>query len=291
MAVNLTQTALKDIWQNCIQPMDCDRIQKDRMAMVIQFTRDADLEYKLLADTWPMPSILICRPSKETYKKASKYLASTFVLSSCEKATKVFLKNGGKENFQHNRLFQFLTNFQVMPLMEEISTYHGFSVADPFRKLTIYKLDRDNISWDNPKLPDSYILSDVSVEDARLINDNWETGKSDNNSLMYIEYLIRYCMSVGIRDESGQLVAWSLQHPLGPLGAVYVIEKHRKMGLGSFILMAIAHKIVQKDGYALSQIPKDNELSIKMHEKCGFRLISQGQQKIIDPILIIDKSK
>ncbi len=53
--------------------------------------------------------------------------------------------------------------------------------------------------------------------------------------------------------------------------------------------MAIADKIAQKNGYALSEVPLDNELSIKLHEKCGFQLISQGKQKIIDPILVVDK--
>ncbi len=290
MAINLTGTTFNDIWQNGVQNMDCGQIQKDLMSMVIQFTRDADLEYECLADKWPMPSVLICRPSAQTFKKASKFLASTYVLSSCEKATKTLLQTGGKDTFQHDRLFVFFTDFQVFPLMDDISPSYGFSVADPYREVAIYKLNRDRIIWNNSKLPDAYTLSDVIVENARLITDKWEMGKVDGSSLMYIEYVIRHCLSVGIKDETGKLVAWSLQHPWGPLGVIHVVEEHRKRGLGSFVLLAIADKISQKNGYALSEVPLDNELSVKLHEKCGFKLISQGHHKIIDPILVIDKS-
>ena len=89
---------------------------------------------------------------------------------------------------------------------------------------------------------------------------------------------------------SGEPVAWSLQHPWGPLGVLHVVEGHRKKELGSFVLLAIADKIAKKNGYALSEVPLDNELSVKLHEKCGFKLISQGKHKVIDPILVIDET-
>ncbi len=205
MVVNLDNTTLSDIWQKGIKPMDCDQIQKDILAMVMQFNRDAKLEYEMLADKWPEPSAIIYRPSAATYKKASKFLASTYVLSSCEKVTKSLLQNGGKYTFQHNRLFIFLANFQVLPLMEEISPPRAFSVADPYRKVAIYKLDKDDILWNDFKLLDTYTVSEVAVNNARFITDKWEMGKIDESSLMYIEYVIRHCMSVGIKDQSGEL--------------------------------------------------------------------------------------
>ncbi len=293
MAVNLTHTTLEDIWQNGIQCMDCDQIQKDLMAMVVQFKSKANLEYEVLADKWPVPSVLIYRPSAETYKKASKYLSNTYVLSSCEEATTTWLQNAEKDNFQHNRLFVFFTTFKTLPIAKELSPCHGFSVRDPYRKLAIYKLDKDQICLNNCKLPDSYISSNVTIEDASFITGKWETGRADKdeNSLMFIEYLIKYGMSIGIKDKDGQLVAWSLQYPWGPLGVLHVVEEHRKTGLGSFVLMAIADKIAQKNGYALSEVPLDNELSLKLHEKCGFKLISKGEQKILDIILVLDECK
>ena len=293
MAINLTHATFKDIWQNGIQPMDCGPIQKDLMTMVIQFKRNANLEYEVLADKWPVPAVLICRPSAETYKKASKYLSNTYILSSSQEATTTWLQNGGRNNFQHNRLFMFFTNFKVLSLMEELSPSYGFSVADPYRNLAIYKLDKDQINLTNYKLPDSYISSNVTTEYARFITEKWEIGRADKdeNSLMFIEYLIRYGMSTGIKDETGSLVAWSLQHPMGALGVLHVVKEHRKKGLGSFVLLAIADKISQKNGYALSEVPLDNELSIKLHEKCGFKLIAKGEQKIMDPILVLEQGK
>lgn len=56
----------------------------------------------------------------------------------------------------------------------------------------------------------------------------------------------------------------------GPLGNLYISDKHRSKGLGMLLFKAIGKSLGDNDEDTFAYVLKDNIISIKMMEKIGF---------------------
>ena len=57
------------------------------------------------------------------------------------------------------------------------------------------------------------------------------------------------------------------------LGMLYVDPKHRRKGLGQLAVSELAHKIKKSEESVHVYI--DNEISYRLHVRCGFRKVAE----------------
>lgn len=114
--------------------------------------------------------------------------------------------------------------------------------------------------------------------DVATVADEWTYATMDAED--YVKYLIDNFPSVCIRDDKGILVGWFLQHTFGTLGILHVKDAHRHRGLAKYMVRKLSEKILENNQYAYVNIPETNDVSRKLHERCGFR-ITGATSKII----------
>ena len=96
---------------------------------------------------------------------------------------------------------------------------------------------------------------------------------SNEGSKVFIKWLIRNYATVAIRTADNDLAAHMIQQEDRLLGMLYVDPKHRRKGLGQLAVSELAHKI--KKTIESVYVFTDNEASYKLHERCGFRKVTE----------------
>ena len=71
---------------------------------------------------------------------------------------------------------------------------------------------------------------------------------------------------------TNDLVAYMLENYDGSLGLLRVHPDHQRKGLALAVIGELASKVMKASGYSVS-IRADSEVSQKVHQKCGFRMI------------------
>lgn len=121
---------------------------------------------------------------------------------------------------------------------------------------------------DKAVIPDNKIkLDPFNTDDAEYIKEN-----SDYKQFLTTEYLkqrIKQSFTAGV-IKNNKLVAWSLTHDDGAIGALYVLNKFRKRGYASEIICNLSHKIRRTGGIPIAQIEEKNLPAVKSFEKLGF---------------------
>ena len=105
--------------------------------------------------------------------------------------------------------------------------------------------------------------------DAVIIASKWPY--TDSCSERYIEFVIDNMTTVCVRDDSRALVGWMLQYTSGAMGMLHVLDGHRRLGLGKYMVQKLCRKLLDKGETAYSYIPLGNTASEKLHESVGFR--------------------
>ncbi|MBW6458686.1 MAG: GNAT family N-acetyltransferase [FCB group bacterium] len=90
-------------------------------------------------------------------------------------------------------------------------------------------------------------------------------------SLAYICDRLQRDISVGIRI-AGRLVAWGFTHDDGALGFLYVLKAYRGRGYASSVLQELIRLRRQTGKPVFCNIVPDNDPSISLVRKTGFRL-------------------
>ena len=71
---------------------------------------------------------------------------------------------------------------------------------------------------------------------------------------------------------SDDLVAYMLEYYDGSLGLLRVHPDHQRKGLALAVIGELASKVMEESEYPIS-IRADSEVSQKVHQKCGFKMI------------------
>ena len=133
-------------------------------------------------------------------------------------------------------------------------------------------------------MPEGYSVGTLEEGDSYLVSENWPAYPWPEEAVQYVLHMFKFFPTVAIRDNHGNLVAWSFTHIDATIGNLFVIEKHRKKGIGAFVLTEITRKLATTYGYALSNIVWGNKDSFKLHEKCGFKLSSDLGYRLVLPV-------
>ncbi|XP_017116962.1 uncharacterized protein LOC108138914 [Drosophila elegans] len=134
-----------------------------------------------------------------------------------------------------------------------------------------YSASKELIDTFTIEVPSGITLLNLALEDAETINEIWPHRGPD--SINFVRSLIKYNVCLGAYDDSGKLVAWCLRLPIGGLGLLQVLESHKRLGLGSLLVKAMAKKISALGDQVMAPVVTKNIASRNMFEKIGFRSI------------------
>jgi RimJ/RimL family protein N-acetyltransferase len=110
-------------------------------------------------------------------------------------------------------------------------------------------------------------LSEVNVE---KVNSLWHHRYEGSDQ--FISYSIKYHLSIGMFDESNDLLAWCLRYDSGSLAMLQVDKNHLRKGYGSVVTKLMCKKIADEfDSDVVSSIVPGNEKSLNMFLKLGFK--------------------
>lgn len=93
-------------------------------------------------------------------------------------------------------------------------------------------------------LLDRVQFDDLSKNDAIKIKSVWPHRSEHPEN--YVEHCMEYNSSMGIFNETGELVAWCLRHDFGPLAILQVDDRYRRQGYGQLVMAAISYKVAME---------------------------------------------
>lgn len=163
---------------------------------------------------------------------------------------------------------------KLKPTFEEYLIGLGIEKESYERTNTIlYHLEQEKAFEFNIEPPEGLTLSPLRNEDTETINNLWPHSRPGSNE--FIERLIRLSLNVGVYDEKNNLVGWCLTLTVGALGLLQVQESHKRMGLGSLLVKAMAKMNAEKGIDILAPVVEDNAASRGMFKKLGFQEIDK----------------
>nr|XP_027222033.1 uncharacterized protein LOC113814198 isoform X6 [Penaeus vannamei] len=152
-----------------------------------------------------------------------------------------------------------------------------------------YKIIHGHLfAMDNPdaphfKIPEGFSIDSLQPEDIPTIVSQWNSRRLETQA--GLESLVAKLPSVAIRsrqadgnedptrqDATGSsLVAWSFLYHVGILANIFTMPEHRRRGLGRAVALTMVEKLRQKKLPVRSVVDGSNGVSIRYHEKLGFR--------------------
>lgn len=118
-------------------------------------------------------------------------------------------------------------------------------------------------------IPENFEFKSLTLENGDKINSIWPHRYEGSDK--FIEYSIKYHISVGLFDDDKNLVAWCLRYDNGSLAILQVDDKHLRKGFGSLVVKEISKRIAIKcECDVISLVLHENLKSINLFKKLGF---------------------
>lgn len=127
-------------------------------------------------------------------------------------------------------------------MMYEILEVKGVRVRLDNYCSTIWMEKRKALSYEF-SVPDDVVMKQLTVEDARLMNDVWPYRYPGSEK--FIKSIIRLNCGLGIYKQ-GELVSWILQVECFGLGLLQTLEGHQGNGYARLLSRAMAKKISEE---------------------------------------------
>ena len=78
-----------------------------------------------------------------------------------------------------------------------------------------------------------------------------------------------------------QVVAFEFQAYGGDMSRLIVTEHHRGQGLAKYLVTELARCLLSNGQPAFCYVGKDNEVSMHLHLKCGFKIDPSGDKMYV----------
>ncbi|RZC35142.1 uncharacterized protein BDFB_007853 [Asbolus verrucosus] len=136
----------------------------------------------------------------------------------------------------------------------------------------IYAISPEEAKKLTIECPDDVYVKELEPSAAKQVNAAWPHRYQGSDSCLasFLEMNGGYGVFLKSTDE---LVAWVLKHTFGHLGMLQTEEKHKKKGYGSLVAKVLSKEIAEEGHWPLGTILVNNQVSIGMFEKMGFRSI------------------
>lgn len=139
----------------------------------------------------------------------------------------------------------------------------------------VYHMPRHEAIQMEIDCPDGFVVREMNEDDAIVADSVWPNQHV--GSLFLLKRLIKWNPNVGVYTKANnELVAWCFRLQGGFLGALQVLESHRRMGLGGLVLRAITKKIGEMDQDVTACVNPDNTPSRRLFESCGFKVVDRA---------------
>ena len=131
-----------------------------------------------------------------------------------------------------------------------------------------WKLSCEKYVYENDKILKSEDVYELTEDDAYYIQEN--NSYNSFTDIEYIKFRIQNGVGLGIKIHD-KLVAWVMTHDDGAIGFMHVLENYRNKGYASTLTNEIIRRLKYIDDLPFVHIEKNNEKSIKLAEKAGFK--------------------
>jgi len=122
-----------------------------------------------------------------------------------------------------------------------------------------------------PAPPDVTVRRLQTDEDFAWACDHWPHKHEGTDR--YTREITQSFPSVVALDNAGRYLGFEVGYDFGFIGMLHVIEEARGQGLGSYITCQLVEKYHQEGQPATVTVGQNNEASLKLHEKLGFKKI------------------
>ncbi|XP_033169019.1 uncharacterized protein LOC117146709 [Drosophila mauritiana] len=130
--------------------------------------------------------------------------------------------------------------------------------------------------------PAGFSLKPVDIQDAQVINDQWEWSEPDSFSLVHRQIL--YDTSVGLYNkENKELVAWCIRAPDGLLAVLQVKTSYKRRGFGQLIVKEFARQEALLGRDTITEVVPENKASLGLFTKLGFKINDQCHWLMTEP--------
>ncbi|XP_032581872.1 uncharacterized protein LOC6614532 [Drosophila sechellia] len=127
-----------------------------------------------------------------------------------------------------------------------------------------------------------FSLKPVDIQDAQVINDQWEWSEPDSFSLVHRQIL--YDTSVGLYNkENKELVAWCIRAPDGLLAVLQVKTSYKRRGFGQLIVKEFARQEALLGRDTITEVVPENKASLGLFTKLGFKINDQCHWLMTEP--------
>ncbi|XP_019559658.3 uncharacterized protein LOC109428387 [Aedes albopictus] len=120
-------------------------------------------------------------------------------------------------------------------------------------------------------LPEGLELKKLGIEHAVTANEVWPWRHE--GSEYFMKRLAAWNTSIGLFNESGEMLAWSFVWPTGAIGPLEVAKNHLRKGYGTIIAKAIAKEVAKVGMNCYGTIVSGNDASEAMFSKLGFKRV------------------
>lgn len=144
----------------------------------------------------------------------------------------------------------------------------------------IYNLEAPSVL--DIKLPLQYHMTNLKEKEASLVWTHWEANYFDSED--GVRHDIAHFPSVSIHEHTPthsveslpeetqeELSSWARTTKNGWMGNIFTQQQHRRRGLASKAILALANMLLQNGLMAYVVIEINNTTSIKFHEALGFK--------------------
>ncbi|ALC40235.1 CG5783 [Drosophila busckii] len=123
-------------------------------------------------------------------------------------------------------------------------------------------------------VPPGFYLDALTEADANIVDEHWPNHHE--GSLYFVQRQIRLCASVGLYEaEPKQLVAWCIRLQGGFLGALQVLDSHKRRGFGCLVTAEISRRLAAAGDDVMALVNPENKASIAVFNKLGFKIIDE----------------
>ena len=147
----------------------------------------------------------------------------------------------------------------------------------PFVTSSLHKEQLINIyNTSCSELPQGYEKTDLTKEDAAIVNANWKFGRRLETE-QYLYHCLSHYPGTAVKDSQGNIVAGLITYHIGHTGALWVDSEHRSRGLAKFVIVDLAKKLFSLGQNVFVCVEADNDVAMRLHEKCGFKRMENQQ--------------
>ncbi|XP_032086020.1 glycine N-acyltransferase-like protein 3 [Thamnophis elegans] len=238
---------------------------------VMHINRGNPAQHEVVVDSWPEFKAVLTRPRKEVVKDNRDYYANLHAAFYREEdACRTLLENKDAVDWDKAFQLQGLQDglYQAVKVMAEARCVH----TEPYFYQALLHPDAATLCQ-NQLRSEPLHLGTLSPSDAALVNDSWDFAGNDR-SLRYLRGLIEDFPNACLRDQEGQLVAWSLSDAIGCLTHGFTLPEYRGKGCMKTVLQALARKLQAKDFALYAAVLPENQNSKNFLFSQGFHLLS-----------------